>query len=132
MFHVVDARESFNERGATCYVMNFEESGAWNLRCTYNEYCAVSSGYGNPTSDGGRTLAKGQGLKLDAVVGNTFRIEVRGTHIQILLDGEKIVDVTDEKMGEIIGGQTLDHGGMGFVWGMDSMGWIRNFSVKKL
>ena len=48
------------------------------------------------------------------------------------MDGEKIADLRDEKMGEVIGGQTLDHGGMGFVWGMDSMGWIRHFSIRKL
>lgn len=132
LFHVADARESFNERGASCYVINFEENGVWNLRSTYNEYCAVPCGYGNVKSDGGRILATGQGLKLDAVAGNRFRIEVRGTRIQILVDGEKLVDVTDESMGESVGGQTLDHGGIGFVWGMDSLGWIRNFSARQL
>ena len=48
------------------------------------------------------------------------------------MDGEQIVDIRDEKMGECIGGQTLDHGGVGFHWGMDSMGWIRNFSANAL
>ena len=132
MFHVADAKESFNERGASCYVINFEGSGSWSLRSTYNEYCAVPSGYGNPTSDGGRALAKGHGLMLNAEAGNRIRIEVAGTHIQIWVDGERIVDVRDDKMGERVGGQTLDHGGIGFVWGMDSMGWIRNLSVKLL
>lgn len=132
MFHVADAKESFNERGASCYVINFEGSGSWSLRSTYNEYCAVPSGYGNPTSDGGRVLAKGQGLVLNGEAGNKIRIDVSGTRIQIWVDGEKLVDVRDDKMGERVGGQTLDHGGIGFVWGMDSMGWIRNFSVKPL
>lgn len=132
LFHVADAKESFNERGASCYVFNIEGSGAWTLRCAYNEYCAVPCGYGNPTSDGGRTLATGQGLKLDATNGNRFRIDIRGTRIQITMDDEKIVDLRDEKMGERIGGQTLDHGGLGFVWGMDSMGWIRNFSARQI
>jgi hypothetical protein len=39
--------------------------------------------------------------------------------------------VQDEKMGEPVGDQTLDHGGVGFVWGMDSMGWIRDFSARQ-
>jgi len=55
-----------------------------------------------------------------------------GTRIQIWMDGERIADVRDEKMNDKIGEQTLDHGGVGFSWGHDSMGWIRNFSAKKL
>jgi hypothetical protein len=130
LFHVVNAKESFNERGVSCYVLNVEQSGDWSLRSTYNEYCAVPCGYGNPTSDGGRMLAKGDGLKLDATNGNKFRIDVSGERIQIWVDGESLVDVQDEKMGEPVNDQTLDHGGVGFVWGMDSMGWIRDFSAR--
>ncbi len=39
---------------------------------------------------------------------------------------------TDDKMGEAIGGQTLDHGGITCTWGFESMGWIRNFSANQL
>jgi hypothetical protein len=35
-------------------------------------------------------------------------------------------------MGETIGGKTLDRGGAGFAWGLDAMGWIRIFSLKRL
>lgn len=132
LFHVADARESFNERGGSGYAISFTAEGAWDLGCTYNKYCAVPTGFGHVTSDGERSLAKGQGLKLDAVAGNKFRIDVLGNRIQIWMDNEPIADVRDEKMGETIGGQTLDHGGVGFVWGYDSMGWIRNFSVRRI
>ncbi|MCE9610949.1 MAG: hypothetical protein K8R23_12205 [Chthoniobacter sp.] len=47
-------------------------------------------------------------------------------------DSESIADVRDEKMGETIGGQKLDHGGVGIHWGWERMGWKRNFSAKKL
>jgi len=73
-----------------------------------------------------------QWLNIDRENGNKFRIEVSGQRIQIWVDGERIADVTDQQMGETIGGQTLDHGGVGFYWGMDSMGWIRNLSLKPL
>jgi hypothetical protein len=43
-----------------------------------------------------------------------------------------IADVRDEQMPDPIAGQTLDHGGVGFHWGFDSMGWIRNFSATPL
>jgi hypothetical protein len=35
-------------------------------------------------------------------------------------------------MGETIGGQTLDHGGIGFTTCWECMLWIRNFSVRRL
>ena len=35
-----------------------------------------------------------------------------------------MVDVTDEKMSESIGGKTLDHGGVGFHWGFDATGGV--------
>ena len=131
-FHVADAKESWNQCGASMYSLNVQGDGAWSLACAYNDYCRVPSGYGNPGSDGKRTLANGDGLKIDRENGNKFRIEVRGQRIQVWVDGEQIADVTDEQMGETIGGQTLDHGGVGFEWGMDAMGWIRNFSYKPL
>ena len=88
--------------------------------------------YGNPTSDGSRALAEGKGLKPDPANGNMVRIEVAGTRIRIWVDGEKIADLRDDKMNETIGGQTLDHGGVSVTWGFESMGWIRNFSAKRL
>jgi hypothetical protein len=89
-------------------------------------------GYGNPRKDAERKLASGRGLKIDRVNGNHFRIEVRGQHIQIRVDDQLVTDVTDEKMDQTIGGQTLDHGGVGFIGGFDAMIWIRNFSATGL
>jgi hypothetical protein len=131
-FHVTDAKESWNERGGSGYGLSLGGDGTWSLGCGYNVYCKTPVGYGNPTSDGSRTLAEGKGLKPDPVNGNKVRIEVCGTRIRIWVDGEKIADLRDEKMGECIGGQTLDHGGVAFTWGFESMGWIRNFSAKRL
>ena len=131
-FHVADAKESWNERGGSGYALGFGGDGAWSVTCCYNNFCKTPCGYGNPSSDGSRTLAEGKGLKLDPATGNKVRIEVCGTRIQIWVDGEQIADLRDEKIGEAIGGQTLDHGGVTFTWGFESMGWIRNFSAKRL
>ena len=131
-FHLADAKESWNERGSSSYALNLGGDGAWSLTCGYNSYCQVPCGYGNPVNDGTRTLAEGKGLKSNPETGNKIRIEVCGAHIQIWVDGEKIADLRDDKMGETVGGQTLDHGGIGFIWGFESMGWIRNFSAKRL
>ena len=131
-FHVVDVKESWNERGGSGYGLSLGGDGSWSLGCGYNSYCNTPVGYGNPTSDGSRILAEGKGLKPDPVNGNKVRIEVSGTRIQIWVDGEKIADLRDDKMGEAIGGQTLDHGGITFTWGFESMGWIRNFSANQL
>jgi hypothetical protein len=131
-FHVADAKESWNERGSSCYSFGLSGNGTWSLACVYNEFFATPVGYGNGRRDAERKLASGGGLKLDRVNGNKFRLEVRGQRIQIWVDGEPVADVTDEKMGETIGGQTLDHGGVGFGWGWEAMGWIRNFSARGL
>lgn len=131
-FHVVDAKENWNECGSSCYVFGVGGDGSWTVSCVYNDYCAVPMGYGNNRKDAERKLASGRGLKIDRENGNKFRLEVRGQHIQIWVDGDQVVDVTDEKMGETIGGKTLDHGGVGFHWGYDAMGWIRNFSATGL
>jgi hypothetical protein len=132
MFHVADAKESWNERGTSCYDLNLDDDGSWRLTSGYNSYAAVPRGYGNPTSEGRRSLAEGKGLKYDPKAGNKLRIQVCGTRIQIWVDDEQIVDVRDEKMGECIGGQTLDHGGIGIRWNFETMGWIRNFSARQL
>jgi RNA polymerase sigma factor (sigma-70 family) len=131
-FHVADAKESWNEKGKSMYMLAVLGNGDWELHCMCNEYCAVKSGWGDLRSDGARTLLKGKGLNVDRVNGNKFAIEVRGQRIQIWVDGDQIVDVVDDKMGQTFGGMTLDHGGVGFTWGMDAMGWVRNFSVKQL
>jgi len=131
-FHVADAKESWNERGGSSYALNFGGDGSWSVTCSYNGYCKVPCGFGNPTSDGGRTLTEGKGLKHDPTSGNRIRIEVSGTRIQVWVDGEQIADLRDEKMGEAIGGQTLDHGGLAITWGFESMGWIRKFAAKRL
>jgi len=131
-FHVVDAKESWNECGGSGYNLSLSGDGAWSLGCSYNWYCRVPTGYGNPQSDGERKLAEGKGLKLDPQTGNKIRIDVCGTRIQIRVDGEKIVDVRDEKMLDSVGEKTLDHGGIGVGGCHDCMIWIRNFSAKRL
>jgi len=131
-FHVVDAKESWNECGGSMYTLSLGGDGSWSLGCAYNSYCHTPCGFGDPQNDGTRSLAEGKGLKFDAQYGNKFRVEVCGTGIRIWMDGEKIVDVRDAKMRDTIGGKTLDHGGVGFLWGYDSMGWVRNFSAGKL
>jgi len=132
LFHVVDAKETWNIRGSSMYSLDVQGNGAWSLRCMYNSYCAVPEGWGNPRQDAERKLVQGEGLKMDRVNGNKFIVQVKGHRIQIWMDGEQIVDLTDDKMGQTIGGVTLDHGGIGFVWGLDAMGWIRNFSLERL
>ena len=132
VFHVADAKESWNERGSTWYALSLGADGTWSLGCAYNFHCRVPSGWGNPFSEGGRSLAQGRGLKINLKDGNKVRIDVCGNRIQVWVDGEQLADVRDEKMGEVIGDKTLDHGGVGFQWGHDSMGWIRNFSVKQM
>ena len=132
MFHLVDWKESWNESGSSAYRLSLNSDGSWGLGCSYNQYCHVPSGYGNPQGDGTRRLMRGKGLKLDPDNGNKFRIDVRGTCIQIWVDGEKIADVRDEKMCDSIGGKTLDHGGIGFSTPWECMIWIRNVSAKRL
>ena len=129
LFHVVDAKESWNECGSTAYSFSISGDGGWKLSCGYNEYCASPVGFGNNRSDGKRTLTSGRGLKPDRVNGNKYRIEIRGQRIQIWMDDNQVVDFTDEKMNDSIGGKTLDHGGVGFHWPFESMGWIRSFSA---
>lgn len=131
-FHVADAKENWNECGHSLYCFNIGGNGNWSLTATYNNYCRMPSGYGNPHTDGDRRLAAGTGLNPDRVNGNHYRIEVRGQHIQIWVDDRQAVDVTDDKMNETIGGQTLDHGGVGFVGEFDAMVWIKNFSATRL
>lgn len=131
-FHVADAKESWNEKGRSLYYLHVGGDGVWSLFTLYNDHCGTPVGFGQPHREGERQLAAGRGLKIDRVNGNKFRIEVAGTRIRIWVDGEPLTDVTDAKMGETIGGQTLDHGGVGFLWGFDAMGWIRNFSARAL
>jgi len=131
-FHVADAKESWNERGTSTYSLNISGDGTWNVACYYNSYCKAPSGFGSPAIEGSRTLAEGKGLKYDPETGHKIRIEVRGTHIQAWVDGVQLADLHDDKMGETIGGQTLDHGGVTITWGFECMGWIRNFSAHRL
>ena len=131
-FHLAEAHESWNQRGGSGYNLEIHGNGTWDLSCCYNNYCPAPVGYANPVKDGERQLAHGQGLKIDRELGNKFRIDVVGQRIRIWVDGEKIVDLVDDKMDELIGGQRLDHGGVGFEWGFEAMGWIRNFSRKDL
>jgi hypothetical protein len=77
-FHVADAKENWNQRGSSMYMLGVQGDGSWSLSCIYNAYCRVPSGYGNPANDAERKLADGRGLKIDRENGNRFRIEVRG------------------------------------------------------
>lgn len=131
-FHVADAKESWNECGTSAYTFSLDGGGDWNLSSIYNSYCQQPVGFGNPQKEGERVLASGKGLKLDRVNGNTYRVELRGQRIQIWVDGEPVVDVTDDKMGVAVGGKTLDHGGFAVGWGWEAMGWIRRLSVTGL
>ena len=132
MFHVADAKESWNESGKSAYTLSLGADGSWGLGCSYDSYCHQASGWGNPQKAAARSLAKGEGLTLDPQAGNTFRIDVLGTRIRVWVDGEKIADVSDAEMGASSGGQTLDHGGIGFQTPWECMIWIRNFSAKQL
>jgi len=129
LFHVVNAKESWNEKGDSWYALSIGNNGQWGLGCGYAKYCQMNSGWGNPTGHS-RGLARGEGLKLDEENGNRFRVSIRGTHIQIWMDGEPIVDVHDDKMLESVDGIVLDHGGVGFLWTHDCMGWISDFSIE--
>jgi hypothetical protein len=130
-FHVVDAKESWNEPGMTLYRFRINGDGTWSLHAVYNEHCGVSSGFGNVRRDD-RMLAQGRGLKVDSENGNRIRLDVVGTRIRIWVDDATIVDLEDEKMNEQIGGRSLGYGGVGFRWNYECMGWIRNFSARRL
>ncbi|MEI6809111.1 MAG: LamG domain-containing protein, partial [bacterium] len=132
MVHVVDFKESWNENGWSTYYISVGADGSMGLSCMYNMYCHVPSGHGDMRADCERPIATGKGVKIDPKNGNKFRIDVRGISIKVWVDGTQILDAQDEKMGETIGGKTLDHGGVGFSWTHDSTGWIRNFSAKRL
>jgi len=131
-FHVADTKESWNEKGESHYNFGISGDGSWTLGCCYNGRVPGLVGYQPAIADSQRTVASGKGLKIDPVKGNKIRLSVVGTRIQIWVDGESIVDIRDEKMGETIGGQTLDHGGIAISWGWECIGWIRNFSATKL
>ncbi len=133
MFRVVAAQESWNQApGTTAYSLSLSEDGSWSITAGYDSYCKTNCGYGSPFNAGTRTLAEGKGLKLDPTAGNRIRLEARGNHITVWLDGLQFADVRDEKMSEKIAGKTLAAGGIGFCWGFESMGWIRNFSATRL
>jgi hypothetical protein len=130
MFHVVDCKESQNARGSSYYYFDIHGGGDWTLGSVYNSYCNQPVGWGNPKSDAERTLASGNGLSPDRVHGNKYRIDVAGKTIRVWMDGKKVVDFTDDQMDVAVGGVTLDHGGVGFGGGFESMIWIRNFSAR--
>ncbi len=131
-FHVADSKESWNEKGESYYGFSIAGDGSWTLACSYNHRVPAATGYCPAVADSERTLASGKGLRIDTEKGNKIRLDVTGTRIQIWVDGERIVDIGDEKMVETFGGQTLDHGGIGISWGWECVGWIRNFPAKRL
>lgn len=131
MFHVVYAFEKFVYGSSwSAYTLSFGADGSWSLGSSY--YIHVPAGWAIPSGENNRTLAQGRGLKFDHTDGNKFRIDVCGTHIQVWVDGAPLIDLRDEKMGERIGDQVLDHGGVGFQWESASTGWIRRFSARQL
>ncbi len=131
-FHVVDRKESFNERGTSAYILGFEGEGNWSLAAHYNNYCRQPQGWGSWGGDGERKLASGSDAKLNRAEGNRLRIELRGKRIRVWLDERQLVDLVDEQMDERIGGQTLDHGGVAFVGGFDAMIRLEEFSLTRL
>ena len=131
-FHVVDRKEDLNNSGTSAYVLAFQGEGNWRLVAYYDDHIRRGLGWGSNVNDGERPLAYGEDVKLDRVKGNRFRLEVRGNHIEVWIDGRKIVDVIDEEMDEPIDGRTLDHGGVAFVGAYDAMIRLRNFEMTKL
>lgn len=131
-FHVVDARESQNEPGNSFYSFALHGDGSWELRASYNSFCEQPIGWGNPRHDADRELARGQGLTLDPEGGNHVRIDVVGERIKVWLDDKPLVDLVDVLMRKEVGGRRLDHGGVGFGGGFESMIWIKNFSARAL
>lgn len=129
-FHVVDARESHNEAGNSFYSFALHGDGSWELRATYNSFCEQPVGWGNPRHDADRELAKGNGLALDQERGNHIRIDVVGERIKVWVDDKAVVDLVDVLMRKEVGGRRLDHGGVGFGGGFESMIWIENFSAR--
>ena len=132
VFHVADAKESQNERGNSFYTLSFHGDGTWDLRAVYNHFCNQPIGWGNPTGDADRTLAHGAGLAIDRQNGNHIRIDVLGNRIRAWFDDQTLLDVVDSQMDEAIGGQRLDHGGVGFAGGFDSMFWVKDVIVRSL
>lgn len=132
MFHVTSATNSLPEDNWSMYALRLRWDGVWTLGCTFNNRGKTPPVPGKPQGERSRKLAEGKGLKFDPKEGNRFRIDVTGTRIQVWMDDEQLVDVEDDKMDEPMGDNTLDHGGVGFQWAADTMGWIRNFKVKAL
>ena len=131
-FHIADMKESWNERGMSCYSFSLGRNGTWGLSCVYNHFCPGQVGYNKPNHDGTRKLAAGDGISVANRKVNRVRLEVKDERIQIWVDDERLVDMTDERMGEEVGGTTLDHGGVAVQWGWEGMGWIENFSATRL
>ena len=48
-FHVVDAKENWNQCGSSMYALTAYGNGTWQLVSLYNAYCQVPVGYGNVT-----------------------------------------------------------------------------------
>ena len=131
-FHVADAKESHNDRGLSAYCLGVDGDGTWRLETVVNAFCDQPVGFGNPREDSRRRLAEGKGLPIDRAGGNRYSISVSGRRIRILVDDVEIVNLLDDRMAEVIGERTLDHGGVAFVGGFDSMIWIEDFSATAL
>lgn len=132
MFHIADLKESWNEKGTSCYSFSMSPKGTWRLRSIYNHHCPGGRGYRSPVNDGINRLAEGAGVVIAKRKVNRMRLEVVGKRIRIWVDDEQMVDFTDDKMDEEIGGVTLDHGGVAIQFGYEAMGWIENFSAVRL
>jgi len=130
LFHIADAKESQNVRGSSFYILGLHGDGSWELRAVYNHFCDQPIGWGNPRGDADRTLAHGTGLALDRQNGNRIRIDVLGNRIHVWVDDASLLDALDNQMADEIGGQRLDHGGVGFVGGFDAMFWVKDISVR--
>lgn len=139
LLRVVDFKESWNEKGEShlaFHARNDNEHGRsnslWQVLAARNCYSKSKSGWFNVSGEGNFEIAKGQGLKLDRERGNHVRVDVQGDRVQVWFDGQPVCDVTDARLHDEIDGVKLDHGGLGFVWGFDSMGWVKNIKVRPL
>ena len=129
LFHVADVKESHNDRGMSAYCFSVQGDGSWRLESVINAFCDQPVGFGNPREDSRRPLAEGRGIQVDPQRGNRFSLAVTGKRILIHADGAELVDLVDERMDELVGEQTLDHGGVAFIGGFDAMIWIEDFSA---
>jgi len=133
-FYVAKAHENRFQQGHSFYGFTMHGTSGWALAAQADNWMqrplqelSIPSSYSNT-----RLLGQGIGLTRNRQDGNLFRIEVSGKTIRIWVDGKQLVEIEDALMGQETNGIRLDHGGFGFEWAEENMGWVRNFSIKPL